>query len=323
MPITVAMIALVTMNEARQHCMSDKKGLIVKGIAGFYYVKSGDEVYRCKARGVFKQRSIKPAVGDDVEFEIIPDNDDSLITKLLPRRNSFIRPFIANVDCFAVVVAAASPAPILSVIDRFMVMAEKNGTEAILCINKCDLANENTESARKARENIDMLRRIYEPIYPVLLLEPASTANLDEFRRMTSGSRVALAGPSGVGKSTILNRLLPHAQAETGEISTKSDRGRHTTRHAELFTIDEEHGTMIFDTPGFTSFDIMEADEDELQHFYPEMREFIGGCRYHNCKHLSEPECSVRQAVEDGRIAKERYESYQSQMAEIHKAKQY
>ena len=134
---------------------------------------------------------------------------------------------------------------------------------------------------------------------------------------------MALAGPAGVGKSTILNRLIPHAKAETGKISSKSDRGKHTTRHAELFTIDEEHGTMIFDTPGFTSFDILEAEEEELQHFYPEMAECLGGCRYHNCKHLSEPECSVRQAVEDGKIAKERYESYKSQLEEIRKARQY
>lgn len=303
--------------------MNDKKGLIVKGIAGFYYVKSGDEVYRCKARGVFKQRAVKPAVGDEVEFEIIPENDDSLITRVLPRRNSFIRPFIANVDCFAIVTAAASPAPILSVIDKFMVMAEKNGTEIILCVNKCDLARGDKKAVKKAQDNIDMLKRIYEPVYPVLFLDPESEESLAEFRRMTLGRKVALAGPSGVGKSTILNRLIPHAKAETGKISSKSDRGKHTTRHAELFTIDEEHGTMIFDTPGFTSFDILEAEEEELQHFYPEMAECLGGCRYHNCKHLSEPECSVRQAVEEGKIAKERYESYKSQLEEIHKARQY
>ena len=150
--------------------MSGKKGLIVKGIAGFYYVKSGDEVYRCKARGVFKQRAVKPAVGDEVEFEVIPENDDSLITGVLPRRNSFIRPFIANVDCFAIVTAAASPAPILSVIDKFMVMAEKNGTEIILCVNKCDLAEGDREAAKKAQENIATLQRIYGSVYPVLLM---------------------------------------------------------------------------------------------------------------------------------------------------------
>ncbi len=303
--------------------MNDKKGLIVKGIAGFYYVKSGDEVYRCKARGVFKQRAVKPAVGDEVKFEIIPENDDSLITEVLPRKNSFIRPFIANVDCFAIVAAAASPAPILSVIDRFMVMAEKNGTEIILCVNKCDLAAGDKKNAKKAREVIAMMKRIYEPIYPVLFLDPESSESLAEFRRLTSGGKVALAGPSGVGKSTVLNRLIPDAGAETGKISSKADRGKHTTRHAELFSIDEEHGTMIFDTPGFTSFDIMEAEEEELQYLYPEMAEFLGKCRYHNCKHLSEPECSVRQAVEEGKIAKERYESYKSQMEEIRRAKQY
>lgn len=303
--------------------MSGKKGLIVKGIAGFYYVKSGDEVYRCKARGVFKQRAVKPAVGDEVEFEVIPENDDSLITGVLPRRNSFIRPFIANVDCFAIVTAAASPAPILSVIDKFMVMAEKNGTEIILCVNKCDLAEGDRGAAKKAQENIATLQRIYGSVYPVLLMDPDREESLAEFRRMTLGKKVALAGASGVGKSTILNRLIPHAQAETGKISSKSERGKHTTRHAELFSIDEKHGTMIFDTPGFTSFDILEAEEEELQHLYPEMTGFLGGCRYHNCKHLSEPGCSIRQAVEEGKIAIERYESYKSQMEEIRKARQY
>ena len=198
--------------------MSGKKGLIVKGIAGFYYVKSGDEVYRCKARGVFKQRAVKPAVGDEVEFEVIPENDDSLITGVLPRRNSFIRPFIANVDCFAIVTAAASPAPILSVIDKFMVMAEKNGTEIILCVNKCDLAEGDRRAAKKAQESIASLQRIYGSVYPVLLMDPDREESLAEFRRMTLGKKVALAGASGVGKSTILNRLIPHAQAETGKI---------------------------------------------------------------------------------------------------------
>lgn len=304
--------------------MASINGVIIKGIAGFYYVKSGDEVYRCKARGIFKQRDIKPAVGDKVSVEVIPDNDDSLITEIFQRKNSFIRPFVANVDCFVIVAAAASPAPILSVIDKFLVMAEKNGTDIILCINKCDLAeNEKTSKGRKARSNMEMLKAIYAPLYPVVCMDNESDRGIKEFKKMIQGKNAALAGPSGVGKSTILNRLIPEATVETGNISHKSDRGKHTTRHSELFEIDGSGNTMIFDTPGFTSFDIMEADEEELQHFYPEIAEHIGNCRYHNCRHLSEPGCGVLKALEEGRINLNRYESYKNQIEEIRKAKQY
>lgn len=301
-----------------------KKGLIVKGIAGFYYVKSGDEVFRCKARGVFKQRDMKPAVGDRVIMEVIPDNDDSLITDILPRKNSFIRPFIANVDCFAVVIAAARPDPVLQVLDKFLLMAEKNYTDIVICINKCDLA-EDTKKAkgRKAAENIENIRRIYEPIYPVVCVDSVNGTGFDRLMELIKGKITALAGPSGVGKSTILNRIIPEAFAETGDISHKSQRGKHTTRHSELFTIDESEGTMIFDTPGFTSFDILEAEEDELQHLFPEMESCLGQCRYSDCRHIAEPDCSVIKAVEEGRIDKNRYESYKTLLKEIMEAKQY
>ena len=303
--------------------MQFTEGLIIKGVAGFYYVKSGDEVYRCKARGIFKQQNLKPAVGDAVKVEIIPENDDSLITEIFPRKNSFIRPFVSNVDCFAVVAAAASPAPILSVIDKFLVMAEKSGTDIVLCVNKCDLIEDGRSAVRKkAEENIKTLKNTYGSLYPVILMgkDDEGTA---EFKKTISGKKSALAGPSGVGKSTILNRLIPHAQAETGDISQKSGRGKHTTRHTELFTISEREGTMIFDTPGFTSFDIMGADEYELQNFYPDIARFAGGCKYGDCRHLSEPGCSVRKALEEGRISTSRYESYRSQLEEIADSKKY
>jgi len=300
------------------------KGLIVKGIAGFYYVKSGDTVYRCKARGIFKQREIKPAVGDEVIMEVIPDNDDSLITEILPRKNDFIRPFVANVDCFAVVTAAAKPAPVLSVIDKLLVMAEKNHTDAIICINKCDLAGDgSTSKQRKVQESIDMLKSIYEPVYPVVCLDSINDVGFEELKKRIQGKKTALAGPSGVGKSSILNRLIPHAEAETGKISEKSQRGKHTTRHSELFVIDEANETMVFDTPGFTSFDILQADEDELQHLFPEIAKHLGNCRYHNCRHIAEPECSVIKAVEEGSIDSRRYESYKSLLNEIRESRQY
>lgn len=300
------------------------EGLIIKGIAGFYFVKSGDKVFRCKARGIFKQRDMKPAVGDRVLMEEIPDNDDSLITDILPRKNSFIRPFIANVDCFAVVIAAARPDPVLNVLDKFLLMAEKNYTDVVICINKCDLALDTRKAkGRKAAENIENIKKIYEPIYPVVCIDSVNGTGFEQLTELVKGKIAALAGPSGVGKSTILNRLIPEAFAETGSISEKSQRGKHTTRHSELFTIDEEEGTMIFDTPGFTSFDILEAEEDELQHLFPEMAACLGQCRYNDCRHIAEPDCGVIKAVEEGKIDESRYESYKAMLKEIRESKQY
>ena len=289
------------------------QGTIVKGIAGFYYVKHEDEVYQCKARGVFKNDGIKPMVGDFATFEKGEGaEDDGWITEIHERKNSFIRPPISNVDCFVIVMAAAQPKPNLAVMDKFLVMAEKNHTDIILCINKTDLAKKKT---------LDQLKEIYGNVYPMVFVSADKGEGMEELRAMLKGKHVALAGPSGVGKSTILNRLIPEADAETGTISHKSKRGRHTTRHSELF--DLGNGTMLFDTPGFTSFDILEADEEELQHLYPEIAPFAGKCRYDNCRHIKEPECAVREAVEDGRISRQRYDSYRTQLEEIQQKNRY
>lgn len=289
------------------------KGTIVKGIAGFYYVKSGDEVYQCKARGVFKKEGITPFVGDEVDFEPgAGEEDDGVIQRIGPRRNQFVRPPIANVDCFAVVLAAARPKPNLAIADRFLVMAEKSGTDIIFCINKIDLAKPQV---------VEGICSIYSKMYPVVCLSGSTGEGLSRLRDEMGGKRTALAGPSGVGKSTILNQLKPDAEAETGDISQKTRRGKHTTRHCELF--DLGGSTMIFDTPGFTSFDILEAEEEELQFFYPEMEPFIGQCRYDNCRHIKEPGCAVRQAAEDGQIADRRYQSYREQLQEIQQKNRY
>lgn len=289
------------------------KGTIVKGIAGFYYVKHENEVYQCKARGVFKNDGIKPMVGDFATFEEGEGaEDDGWITEIHERKNEFIRPPIANVDCFVIVMAAAQPKPNLAVMDKFLVMAEKSNTDIVLCVNKTDLAKKKT---------IEQLKDIYGRVYPMVFISAGTGEGLEELRSLLKGKHVALAGPSGVGKSTILNCLIPGADAETGTISHKSKRGRHTTRHSELFDLGD--GTMLFDTPGFTSFDILEADEDELQHLYPEIAPYAGKCRYDNCRHIKEPECAVREAVESGEISQERYDSYKTQLEEIQKKDRY
>ena len=299
------------------------RGQIVKGIAGFYFVKSGETIYRCKARGLFKKQGMKPAVGDRVEFDEASGEDDGLITGILPRKNSFVRPFVSNVDRFVVVTAAARPAPVLQVIDKMLVAAEQASTEPIICINKCDLAQEDKGGkAEKAKATIAQIKQIYEGVYPVVCTSKEDEDSLEEIRKLIRGKTVALAGASGTGKSTILNRLLDEEHMETGGISEKSLRGRHTTRHVQLFDLDDE-GTMIFDTPGFTSFDLPEIDEAELASLFPEIDEMSEGCRYDDCMHMAEPDCAVKEGLEAGKIAPSRYESYRAFMEEVRSQKEY
>lgn len=295
------------------------EGIIVKGIGGFYYVKTDEGVYECKARGVFKKDGIVPMVGDHVEIELLDEQIDrennfsgkAWLTKIKERKNSFIRPPVANVDCFVIVMAAAEPEPNLSVIDRFLVMAEKSHTDAVVCINKSDLVSE---------ERLKELIEIYEGIYPVVAVSTVFGTGIEAVEEMMRGRVCALAGPSGVGKSTLLNALEPKAAVETGQISEKTKRGRHTTRHAEIFETD--FGAMIFDTPGFTSFDVLEAEEAELHFLYPEMAPYIGKCKYDNCRHYKEPDCAVRAAAKSGDIRRSRYISYREQLLEIREKEQ-
>lgn len=287
------------------------EGIVVKGIGGFYYVKVENQIIQCKGRGIFKKDGIKIAVGDMVTIEL-NEGSDATITKIHERRNCFIRPPIANVDCFAVVMAAANPEPNFAIIDRFLVMAEKSNMDVILCVNKIDLAKP---------EMVERLEKIYKSIYPLVFLNAKTGSGINELKQLMTGKKCALAGPSGVGKSTILNALEPKVTVETGEISEKTKRGKHTTRHVEIF--DTNFGALVFDTPGFTSFEVLEAEEDELQHLYPEMLPYLGKCKYDDCRHIKEPECCVLEAVQSGEISKSRYRSYAEQYKEIKEKKKY
>ena len=281
------------------------KGLIVKGIAGFYYVKADSEVFQCKARGVFKKDGIIPMIGDIVTIEVLPDGN-AVINAIDERKNEFIRPPVSNVDGFVIVIAAAQPEPNLKIVDRFLAIAEKNKAEAVICVNKIDLAEE---------AKIKTIKEIYEGVYPVVFVSALSGDGIDTLKSLMKNEKYAFAGPSGAGKSTLLNALQPSAKAETGEISKKTSRGKHTTRHAEIF--ETEFGAMVYDTPGFTSFDVIDAEADELQHLYPEIEKLYGKCKYRNCMHIKETGCAVRDAVKSGIIHKSRYGSYKDMYEEI------
>lgn len=285
------------------------QGKIVKGIAGFYYIYiEGFGVYECKAKGIFRNQKVKPLVGDDVEIEILDEEEKSgNIVEILPRRSELIRPAVANIDQALVLFAAAKPKPNLSLLDRFLIMMDRQSIPTVICFNKKDEASP---------EELDRLRSIYTGCkYQVVCISAMLEEGIEEVRRILKGHTTTLAGPSGVGKSTLINLLVPDAKMETGKISDKIDRGKHTTRHSELFRMEAD--SYIFDTPGFSSLELMAMEKEELRYSFPEFREYEGSCRFQGCVHMEEPDCAVKRAVEEGRIGCERYESYTGLFREL------
>lgn len=288
------------------------RGLIVKGIGGFYFVKAGDEIYRAKGRGNFKKSKITLTVGDEVELNLSQDGEsDSVIENIYPRRNIFVRPAISNVDQVIVVAALSEPKPSLEIIDRMLVNAEVNDIEPMLCITKPDLASE---------PELKKLLEIYSPIYKCFVVNGLNGEGINELARVLRDKKTALMGPSGVGKSTITNLLSPQALMETGYISEKTRRGKHTTRHVEIFSC---HGGYIFDTPGFTSLFTDGIELENLPKLFPEFAELRHMCRFDNCMHISEPDCEIRKALDDNSISKSRYLSYINMVDEIKKKKKF
>lgn len=278
------------------------RGKIVKGIAGFYYVHiSKKGIYECKAKGVFRKKGIKPLVGEEVVIEILDEEKNKgNITELLPRKNVLIRPAVANIDQALVVFAAKKPDPNLNLLDRFLVMMEKQKIETKICFNKEDLISE--------AEGMH-LKNIYEKAgYEVFLFSARNETGINQIKKVLQGKTTTVAGPSGVGKSTFINCIQDDIVMETGGISEKIERGRHTTRHSELISIDAD--SYIMDTPGFTSLSVDDIPKEELFRYFPEFVVWEKNCRFQGCAHIHEPDCGIKQAVLDGIISEERYESY-------------
>ena len=273
------------------------KGQIVKALAGYYFVKTCEGVYMCRARGIFKKNNITPLVGDFVNITI-QDEEEGVIEEILPRKNAFVRPPVANVDMFIVTVSVVSPEINTEIIDKFLVSAEAANAEAVLCINKVDL------SASEAKR----IEKIYKKIYNVVLVSALTGEGEDELIEICKGKNVAFAGASGVGKTSLLGRITKLDNLETGDVSRKTGRGKHTTRLVEIFETSD--GTKIYDTPGFTSFDVIEIGDERLDRFFPEFKKYLGKCRFDNCAHEVEPDCAIIEAVEKGEIGKTRYRSY-------------
>ncbi|MCI5918703.1 MAG: ribosome small subunit-dependent GTPase A [Roseburia sp.] len=291
------------------------QGKIVKGISGFYYVHVAESgIYECKAKGAFRNQKIKPLVGDDVRIAVIDENlKKGNIESILPRKNELIRPAVANIDLALIIFAAAKPQPNFNLLDRFLVMMGYQNVPVTICFNKKDLVEEK-EQAR--------LSKIYENCgYQVLFVSAKEGEGIDELQAVLKGKTTAVAGPSGVGKSSLINTLQPNVKMETGTISRKIERGKHTTRHSEIIPI--EGNTYIMDTPGFSTLLIPGFEKEDLQQFYPEFAEYEPYCRFQGCSHISEPDCGVKDALEEGKISTIRYENYKLLYDELKNVKKY
>ena len=277
-------------------------GKIIKGISGFYYVYvEGAGLYECKAKGAFRKQKIKPLVGDNVEIAVIDEaNKLGNVGKILPRKNELIRPAVSNIDMALVIFASAKPDPNFNLLDRFLCMMEYQKVPVTICFNKIDLVDQ---------EKLKEYSGIYEPSgYNVIFTCTKTKEGLGSIRSLLEGKTTTVAGPSGVGKSSIINCLQSDITMETGTISEKIERGKHTTRHSEIIPV--SHDTYIMDTPGFSSMDVPGFEKEDLWTCYPEFVRHEPYCRFIGCSHINEPDCGVKAAVEDGEISPVRYENY-------------
>lgn len=275
------------------------EGIIIKALSGFYYVSSGDEIYECKARGNFRKNGVSPLVGDSVVFERTSDKT-GIVDKVLPRKNCLVRPPVANIDKLFIVSSYSSPHPNTYLIDKMTVIAEYNNIKPIIVFNKCDMGD------------FGEFKSIYEKSgFKTYVVSAEEGIGIKELENEMQNSVSAFTGNSGVGKSSILNHILGENLIATGEVSDKLGRGRHTTRHTELYKL--KNGGFIADTPGFSSLELDFTDyelKEKLQYCFSEFEDFLGVCRFSSCSHTKESGCAVIEAVENGKIQKTRHESY-------------
>ncbi len=276
-------------------------GLIVKGIGGFYYVTSNDgQVFSCRARGKFRKDGQTPTVGDRVEIEVTDDaKKEGCVTKIAPRKNCFFRPPVSNIDMLLITFAIASPAPALELIDKLTVTAMAQGVSCGICINKIEL---DRDAAKRLAAEYALAG------FPVVQCSAVTGEGVDALKQLLAGKVTALAGSSGVGKSSLINAMGEQFCLKTGAVSDKIQRGKHTTRHTELFPL--SFGGYVFDTPGFGSFEIEKMMAQELSSLFPELDKHAHGCRFTGCSHRTEPDCAVKAALSRGEIGQNRYQSY-------------
>ena len=287
-------------------------GVIVKGIGGFYYVDTGEEIYECRARGKFRLQNITPLIGDHVEIDGDSRSLQGYIINILERKNQLIRPTVANLDQVIIVFAARKPDINMLLMQKFLVYAEYKKLEVVVCINKVDLDEE-----QEYLKVVDMLRSIP---YKVILTSVKADLGIEELGAVLKNKTSVFAGPSGAGKSSLLNRVQPGLELKTGDLSKKIDRGTHTTRHAELIKL--QGGGMVTDTPGFTSLDISELELEKLESCFPEFERFKN-CHFPNCIHGREPDCGIKEAVEEGRISRIRYDFYINLLNELKESRRF
>ena len=291
------------------------QGKIIKGIAGFYYIYAEDgNIYECKAKGIFRKDNFKPLVGDNVEITVLNEEEkEGSVTSILPRRNSLIRPAVANVDQAFLIFAMENPKPNFLLLDRFLIMMEQQEIPAVICFNKKDVGD---------KDEMEKLYEIYTGCgYRVVLSSTYEGEGMDEIHEILKGKTTVVAGPSGVGKSSITNCMQGEVQMETGEISKKLKRGKHTTRHSQVIPV--EKNTFLVDTPGFSSLYLTDMKEEELRDYFPEFVMYEPQCRFQGCMHIHEPGCAVKEALSEGKISQQRYNNYLALYEELKEKRRY